>query len=537
MFDVFYLNKKPNRFPHEQLAHSLEHAGSLSRTRYFWVINYLADYEGFDFHWEPPPWQAHQRHAWSSQHQTDARTYLIPQQGFEDTNYHSDKIFVRNDAPLVLIDHGNSTDKIPRAPDRTTRFVGSYLETLRRVVARADSEWIWVASSVCDYTHFDWHWHPSIWQEHMIHVFASDEQRFGDTFYLHVPTARQTLAQAELLDWTNLNFVPDIAVPRWPMPVNRHTEVTQVAAVKSHNFTAPLEIFTMTESPPSPPTVSLWRRHSRAVTPLTPGATTVIVPRDVCGVIKDQLYDYDYVNSEHVRGADPTLDVVYCSNGESCEEYNYRLLCQAVPRDMRVHWVRGVQGRVASQHAAARLSTTEFYFFVPAKLSVHRDFNWRWHPDMMQSPKHWIFYAHNPITGLTYGHGAIVCNSRRLALETSGTGLDFTLEKSHQVVPIICGTVSMGGDPRTIWRTAYREVVKLAFSNHQRADVDTEYRISQWLTMGNGDMGIWSQRGAEAGWQFVQHHRDDMEMLRTTYEWQHLNEIFDSTYPSVAGIL
>ena len=515
----------------------MEQAQSMCRTRYFWFINYLADYEGFDFLWEPPSWQAHQRHAWASQYQQDSGTYLIPSLGYTDTNYHGEVIIVRNPAPVVMIDHGNQFDTDDIQPVRTTRFMGSYLETLRRVVARADAEWIWVASSVCDYSAFDWNWHPSVWQDRMIHVFASDEQQFGDTFYLHVPTARDTLTSTELLDWANLNFVPDITVPRRPMPVNRHQNVTQVAAVKSHNFVAPLEIFTMTESQPRPPTVSLWRKRTRTVTPLSPGATTVVVPRDVRGSINDQLYDYPHIDRDHARHADPVLDVVYCSNGESCEEHNYQLLCDSVPRHMRLHWVRGVQGRVESQHAAARISTTEFYFFVPAKLAIAPDFDWSWHPDMLQSPKHWIFLAHNPITGLTYGHGAMVCNCRSLALATQGQGLDFTLEQPHQVVDVVCGTVSMGGDPRTIWRTAFREVVKLSITQIERPDVETQYRLDQWLSESRGDMGHWSQRGATAGREFFEQHQHDPDKLRTTYEWQHLDEMFAASYPSVAGIL
>ena len=72
MFDVFYSGTKPNLFLHEQEAHNIDQAQQLSRTRYFWWINYLTDYTGFDFLWEPVPWQGHQRHAWPSQWQKDA---------------------------------------------------------------------------------------------------------------------------------------------------------------------------------------------------------------------------------------------------------------------------------------------------------------------------------------------------------------------------------------------------------------------------------------------------------------------------------
>ena len=78
MFDVFYSGTKPNLFPHEQSATDIEHARTLSRTRYFWWINYLSDYTGFDFLWEPVPWERDFTHTWPSQHHEYSGTYFVP---------------------------------------------------------------------------------------------------------------------------------------------------------------------------------------------------------------------------------------------------------------------------------------------------------------------------------------------------------------------------------------------------------------------------------------------------------------------------
>ena len=95
MFDVFYSGTKPNLFAHEQAVDTIEQAQQQSRTRFFWFVNYLSDYTGFDFLWEPVPWQAHQRHTWPSQHQPDSGTYLVPKHGYTETNYHTDKVIHR----------------------------------------------------------------------------------------------------------------------------------------------------------------------------------------------------------------------------------------------------------------------------------------------------------------------------------------------------------------------------------------------------------------------------------------------------------
>ena len=95
MFDVFYIGTKPNLFAHERECTSIEHAQELSSTRFFWIVNYLTDYTHWDFLWEPVPWQGHQRHAWPSQHQKDSGTYLVPKQGYTETNYHTDRRLTR----------------------------------------------------------------------------------------------------------------------------------------------------------------------------------------------------------------------------------------------------------------------------------------------------------------------------------------------------------------------------------------------------------------------------------------------------------
>ena len=95
MFDIFYIGKKPNLFPHERDAESIQDAQKKSKTRFFWIINTYSDYTGWDFLWEPVPWESHQRHAWPSQWQKDSETYLVPKQGYAETNYRSDRSIMR----------------------------------------------------------------------------------------------------------------------------------------------------------------------------------------------------------------------------------------------------------------------------------------------------------------------------------------------------------------------------------------------------------------------------------------------------------
>jgi hypothetical protein len=181
---------------------------------------------------------------------------------------------------------------------------------------------------------------------------------------------------------------------------------------------------------------------------------------------------------------------------------------------------RGITGRVAAYHAAAEMSTTPWFFAVFAKLQVSVDFDWAWQPDRMQEPKHYIFHAQNPITGLTYGHQAMIAYNKKLVLANAGHGLDFTLDSAHEVVPVLSGTADYASTPWMAWRTAFRECVKL----RGQTDVESEYRLRKWLEvipLGTPN-AEWSRWGAEDAVEYYESVAGDLTELRKSYDWSWL---------------
>ena len=592
MFDIFYSGVKTNLSVHERPADSIAHAQSLSRTRYFWWVNYLTDYTAFDFLFEPVPWQADQRHAWASQWQRDSGTYLIPKSGYTETNYHADKTLIRlgsqdnwyipdkadtdsfdfswhpdyQDPPytyqfgtqhqrtggpqyyngslelkfvdqikivtkptadtVYIINHidDNIDDTIAQIKDKidttiTVRYFDNYLDTLRRIARNCDKEYIWICSSVCDYNNFDFTWHPEQWQAAMLHVFASDNNKFGDTFFMHVPSFRARAEGIELLDWYDINYV-GVTVPRRAVPIIRHNYSTQVDAVKNNIWAGPLAIFTNQDNIVigDIPTVSLWREQTKTIVPLSAGAGTSIIPKTSIPYIKRQLYDYPYIDrTQRHMYTDQLLDIVFIDNGEPDAEYNYNHLKWAAERanTVNIHRSSGVNGRVAAYQAAAELSTTPWFFAVFAKLHVDTGFDWSWQPDRMQEPKHYIFHAHNPVNGLEYGHMSMIAYNKKLVLENTAPGLDFTLDQAHEVVPILSGTANYHTDAWTCWRTAFRECIKL---KNSLPNVENEYRLNQWLTQDNTE-GQWSRQGAEDAIEYYNSVNGDFVELKKSYDW------------------
>jgi len=506
-------------FAHEQAVDGIDQAQELSTTRYCWIVNYLTDYTDHDFLWEPVPWEANQTHIWPSQHQANGGTYLVPKTHGQDLNRNHTALPRDSSVPVVGIDHGN---RLNVKCDYSTRYISDYLGTLKRVLSKVDEEYVWVASSVCDYTNFDWTWHPSEWQADMLHVFPSAEQKFGDTFYVHVPSFLDKTKNLALLEWFDtIHFVEEIRVPRCPIPTKIHTHDSQVDAIKEYDFSeSPVVHFCCDLPTFATPTVNLWRQETRAVIPLSPGASHVLVPRDAKNFINTQVYDYPVIDKQYQNtNKDQPLDVVFISNGEVNADYNYEKLKFYVGDRNRIQRVDRVPGRVAAYHAAAQASTTPWFFAVFAKLEVDHLFDWSWQPDRLQEPKHYIFHARNPINGLEYGHQAMIAYNKQVVLNNPGTGLDFTLDSAHEVVPILSGTAYYHNDPWMCWRTAFREALKLRAAT----DVESQYRLKQWLKpcepRDDYDYARWSHIGAEDAVEYYESVNGDFAELRKSYDW------------------
>ena len=719
MFDVFYSGKKPKLFVHEQEAHSIEHAQTLSRTRYFWWITYLADYSTHDWDFQPVPWQSEYTHTWPSQHHEYSGTYLVPRSG--EIKYHFHDQIIPNksstihfytamsnaefdyswaphphdppyiyvfgnqwwpaeimptveyhvpgaterkymaapraelaqnpnqpwysmvnsdmdyswvpdpgDPPLIYV-FGNQwwpAEKMPTVeyrvpgaterkyvswprasllsdsanwtvpdsvdpagvdftwvPDpgeppyvyqfatqhqktggpvyrvpgavevkylaelkirtvgkataiyeidhmdgaagqianttRRVRYFDNYRDTLIRLAKSigTEHEYVWVCSSICDYTDFDFSWHPEQWQATMLHVFASDTEKFGDTFFMHVPTFAESAERKELLEWYDCNFV-NAGVPRRPMPIVQHDQDSHVDVVRTRDFAGPLAVFTQSAyMSTNLVTVPLWREQTKTIVPLNPGASSVVVPRTAIPYIKTQLYDYPYVDKTHRMLKDQLQDIVFISNGEPNAEQHYKRL-SLLPKANRLVRVDNINGRAAAYHAAARVSTTPWFFAVFAKLEVDIDFDFAWQPDRMQQAKHYIFHARNPVNGLVYGHQAMIAYNRQLVLDNPGIGLDFTLDSPHEVVPILSGVAHYDTSPWSSWRTAFRECIKLKAS---LPDVENEYRLNKWLDANSDEADPpWSRLGAEDAVEYYDQVNGDFDQLKKSYEWEWL---------------
>lgn len=236
------------------------------------------------------------------------------------------------------------------------------------------------------------------------------------------------------------------------------------------------------------------------------------------------IEQYQHVNwhSDSVTSCLKNLDVMYISNGEPNETKNYDHTCDRVGK--KIHWIRGIDNRSAAIKHAATISSTDWFFAVWAKLEIKEKFNWYWQPNYFQEPKHYIFYAENQMTGLTYGHMGLIAYNKTLAINTINPGLDFTMSQPHDVIPIISGVAHYNQSPLTTWRTAFREVIKLQHYNNVNPNAENKERLYAWTNIAKGQYSEWSLQGARDALEYYNSVEGNLTDLELTYTWQWLDK-------------
>jgi hypothetical protein len=501
----------------------------------YWTVPNGLDTGSFDWTWHPDATEPGYIYQFGTQHQrTGGPVYAVP--GATKIKY-VEQIKIKVDSTLAVIveiDHLDGNAKQIANTVKTVRYFDNYRDTLIRVAKSlvGQHEFVWVCSSICDYTDFDFSWHPEQWQATMLHVFASNEQKFGDTFYMHVPSFAEHAEHRALLEWYDCNFV-NVGVPRRPMPVVQHDHDTHVEAIKTIDWAGPLAVFSTNDQVETIPTVSLWRENTKTVVPLSPSGAAVIVPRECKNYLKTQLYDYPYIDKTKKSTQPMQLqDIVFISYDEPEAENNWNMLQSKYARAKRVHGVEGMENALA---AAAELSSTAWYFAVFGKTELYPGFDFVFQPDYLQQPKHYIFYSENRVNKLVYGEMAIIMYNCRLILENQNKefGLDYTLSFPHEVVPIISTYGNFDTSPYHTWRTAFREVSKLYDMQEKSPSIDTEYRINIWETVANGDYAEWALSGARDGREFYYKYKDDFAYRKNSFNWQWLRNYFTTLYGEV----
>jgi hypothetical protein len=563
--DMFYIDrgnkesqdrydKLKERFPYIQKTRYISNwADTISRlcnrssTTLFWVLNSELDYSEFDFAFYPNPWQMKLIHVFGTQWSHWGTTYVINKETFnEDTKYvrtieHLSVLnFVKSKRAIasnvlydvVYIDHGNT--ELPNN-SLTVKYQDSYLNTFKTMLTllpEKKEHYVWVCSSICDYSSFDFTYICDPFTKEQMHVFPSDRQKFGDTFLINVNKLRESIESLSQLTEFKVNYNSHQQVKRLPAPVFI-TEDSHAGNINK-DFNFPYAIFMTSDHEiqyKEVDAVNLWSTEEKNILITHAGGTRILVPKEASQVVTGELYDYPYIKTSDKVAKSKPIDIIFFSNGETVADDNYKHLLDITRGSSnKVKRVDKVVGRVASQHAAANISDTPWYFLVNAKLRVNDKFDWSWQPDRLQDPKHYVFTALNPVNNLEYGHMAIVANNKKLTLNTVTNGLDFTLASKHQTLDINSGTAIFNTSEHETWRTSFRETLKIKHSVVKHNDPASKYRLRNWLNVAQGDYAEMCLQGAKDAVEYYESVNGDMNNLMLSYDWAWLNEFYTKKY-------
>ena len=524
-------------------------------TELAWILNSELDYTDFTFDYYPNPWQIGMVQVFGTQWSHWGTTFMVNTETFaEDTKYikiieHLPNLnFVKTIRAkatscihdVAFIDHGNNESaKIKEALEEymgrevvTVKYNKSYLNTIKELLhllPQKKEHYVWVCSSVCDYSQFDFTYICDPFSRDNLHVFPSDSQKFGDTFFLDVNHARSLLETMDNLEkHPGLNFNRAIKADRLPAPVivvEDDTHTSSLSKIEGFPYATLVTEDNVDIEPAQIDPMNLWSVETKNIMITSTGASRIVAPIEAKDKVYGELYDYPYIKRAPKLTKSNPIDIVFLSNGETGAEENYEhLLKVAENLPNRVVRVDGVNGRVAAYHAAAEASNTPWFFTVFAKLKVNSKFDWSWQPDRMQVPKHYIFHAKNPVNGLVYGHQAMIAYNKKLTLGNEGRGLDFTLDDAHEVVPLNSGTAHYNTDPYSTWRTAFRETIKLILDDSD----DSKERLNAWLNKAEGDFAEYSIMGARDAELYFNEVEGDFNKLKLSYEWAWLRDRFEN---------
>ena len=415
----------------------------------------------------------------------------------------------------------------PFADTRVVPFIGSYFEILKSVVEDIKTEYFWFFSNFVNIKNFggiDLDFIPEQHEREQIHVWYTTHPKGGlnkEGNVMLIPTAKfkeQMNELAFLRDFKDINYHAHATL--FQQPIVR-TTFTLKDPINAYNNAPAFYKWMINKDLANNDLPNFYPSFWEDEKMYTWGETKDIMLMPGDRNIK-QFYDIDRSVHFDLEYETKPMDIVFLSYDEPSAEAYWKALKEKYPRAKRL---QGVKGRTQAYHAAATMSETAYFFAVFPTIELEDSFDFSFQPDRMKHACHYIFHAKNPVTGLEYGHRAVILYNKHLCLSTIHPSLDFTLSQPHTVVPQSCGTSHFNQTPEISWRVAFREVLKLC---EMKPTVESKFRLRKWCELGKGAYALLVQQGALDAVGYYKEVNGDKDALQLSYELDWLKEKFNS---------
>lgn len=413
----------------------------------------------------------------------------------------------------------------PLANTRVVPFVGSYFEILKSVVNDINTEHFWFFSNFVDISiDFDLDFIPEQHEKDQIHVWYTTHPKGGlnkEGNVMLIPTQKfkEQMHNIQFLrDFKNICYHGHPTLFQRPITKTTFQLKDPVKAYKTEKtfytwmINNDLADINLPDFYPS-----LWEDEKIYTWGKTKDIMLMPGNKDI-----EQFYDIDRSVHFELDYKSRLMDIVFLSYDEPSAEKYWKVLKEKHPRAKRI---QGVKGRTQAYHAAANMSETGYFFAVFPTIELDDGFDFTFQPDRLKNACHYIFHAKNPVTGLEYGHRAVILYNKQLCLSTIHPSLDFTLSQPHAVVPQLCGTSHFNQTPEISWRVAFREVLKLC---EMKPTVESQFRLMKWCELGKGQYADLVQKGAIDAMEYYKEVDGDKSALQLSYELDWLKKKFNS---------
>ena len=227
-----------------------------------------------------------------------------------------------------------------------------------------------------------------------------------------------------------------------------------------------------------------------------------------------------------------TIDVVFISYNEPNAEDNWTRVKEKAPWAQRVD---GVTGILEAHKAAAKLARTDMFYVVDGDALLFKKFEFKYKPSIFDRDCTYIWSAKNPLADLTYGHGGVKLFSKAKLLKLKKwRTLDMTASVSEKikVMSEISNWTAFNTDDFSVWKTAFREAVKLSFNVHRYPDnPEHGLRLQKWKDVDRTQpFGKTAVEATEQAIKFVNDNEFDMDELIKINDRAWLIDIYQNTY-------
>ena len=487
-----------------------------SRTEWYWVTHSNNDYSNFNFDYHTPEWESDCVQVFGDQHSRDSKTYLVNTRHNDNSpwQFHKNKVKRTSSYPVF-----NATNLQPDEGEGVRMF-SNFFNFIKRCCNKCETDYFWVTASVCDYSSFDFTWHPDIGEENFIHAWTTQDNKFGYTFFVPRNEFLKQLSNLQKLEWFEyIKYHSE--VPVCDLPITFYDASIGCAdAIKQHTFTHHYEWFLEQGTQFDTKSFQPSRWDDIKIDCYGKNKTALCVPREAKSFIIDQIYDYPHIQNYPVDVHQSDNDIIFISYDEIEADKNFALLQSKYPRTKRLH---GVDGMVNALKKAANMSDTGYFYAVFAKTQVHPSFKFDYQHDRLSVPSNYIFHCYNPVVDIEHGAMGIILYNTQLVKNASSWGLDFTTSFPVKVVEQVSCVAAYNVSPYQTWRTAFRECVKYYSNAIPRSDVkENKWLLKRWQTVGNGEYGEWSIQGAKDAVMFVDSGAD----LNNIMDWKFLKKYF-----------